>query len=165
MKIIISSLLAVVIVSAQSDVMKKLSDAIIAKDIVGVKQALADGADVNGMTEHQQPPVIVAVVYQNPDALRLLLEKRANIKDLPVNPIALGASKKHQEIISILVKAGLVLDDKKNPAVLSALQAGAHLDVIKMLVDAGADVDAENGVGQNAILVLSGTNPPKKRME
>ncbi len=164
-KIIISSLLAVVIVSAQSDVMKKLSDAIIAKDIAGVKQALADGADVNGMTEHQQPPVIVAVVYQNPDALRLLSEKRANIKDLPVNPIALGASKKHQEIISILVKAGLVLDDKKNPAVLSALQAGAHLDVIKMLVDAGADVEAENGVGQNAILVLSGTNPPKKRME
>jgi ankyrin repeat protein len=164
-KLFVILTLVCVSVSAQSDAMKKLSDAIIAKDIAGVKQAIADGADVNGMTEHQQPPVIVAVVYLNPDALRILIENKASIKGLPVNPIVLGASKKHQEIISILVKAGLPMDDKKNPAVLAALQAGTHLDVIKMLVDAGADPEAENAMEQNAILVLSGTNPPKKRME
>lgn len=153
------------VADAQTDAMKRLSDAIIAKDIGAVKQAIADGADVNGMTEHQQPPLIVAVVYQNPEALQVLLDHKANIKKLPVNPISLGASRKHLEVLSILVKAGLDVEDSKNPAVLTALQAGAHLDVIKMLVDAGADPEAENGVGQNAILVLSGANPPKKRME
>jgi len=157
------SMLFCVSASGQHDVMKKLSDAIINKDNAAVKQAIAEGADVDGMTEHNQPPLVVAIVYMNPEALQILLDNKANLEKVQLDPIALGASKKHLEIIKILIKAGLNIKNK--PAVLTALSAGSHLDVIKMLVDAGADPEAKNAFDQNGITLLAGIMSPQKRME
>lgn len=151
--------------SAQNELMKKLSDAIISKDHAGVKQAIADGADVDGMTEHNQPPLVVAIAYMNPEALQILLDNKASLEKVQLDPIALGASKKHMEIIKILLKAGLNVKNENKPAVLTALSSGAHLDVIKMLVEAGADPEAKNAFDQNGITLLSGIMSPQKRMQ
>lgn len=164
LRILFCSVLLSFSTNAQNDVMKKLSDAIINKDNAGVKQAIADGADVDGMTEHNQPPLVVAIAYMNPEALQILLDNKANLEKVPLDPIALGASKKHMEIIKILIKAGLNVKNENGLAVLTAISAGAHIDVIKMLVDAGADPEAKNAFDQNGITLLAGIMTPQKRM-
>lgn len=152
--------------------LQKLMDAITAGDVAAAKQAIADGADVNGKNEQSVTPLHYAVLTCNLEMVNVLLENKAdvNMKSSAAlfTPIMAANTRKHLDIAKALIKAGADLEAKGGPMDMFPLLQGvvfngAHIDVVKLLVKEGADPEQTNSFGSTVLMALaSGVNPDKR---
>ena len=101
----------------------KLLTAVKANNLIKVKEALAEGADVNAKDKHGRKALIIAAWKGGTDIVKALLDKGADI------------------------------DAKTNKGYTALMQAtwNGHEDVVKVLLDKEADIDAKSTSNDTAL--------------
>jgi ankyrin repeat protein len=136
-----------------------LNFAIECGDLPAVTELLAEGADVNQPDEDGWRPLHHAA-RRGVDFVRPLLEKGAdpNLQNgAGVTPLCFACLRSFPfddppgpACVKLLLKHGAKLDAVGNRELLFAARSGGS-DIVSILLDAGADVNAKNGEGETAI--------------
>jgi ankyrin repeat protein len=116
---------------------EKLGDAALFGKTAKVQQLLSEGADPNVITESGKTPLMLAAMYGHKSTLEVLLDAGAD-PNLP------GEEEFEEGTTALMYIA-------------SSFFAGNRAEVIKFLVDRGANPDLQNHNGQTA-LILAGEN-------
>lgn len=143
----------------------ELSTALIAAARYGHTDAagalLEHGADPNGAMAQPGNPLFSAAASGNTAMVRLLLDHGAKASGMPAEFVPLGAcilgnEHPNAEIVQMLVKAGSPVDTRIHgwTYLLLAIKDG-HNDAAKLLVEAGADVNARAPVDDPAIVLAA----------
>lgn len=136
---------------------KQLLEATIAQDVEGVQDALKNDADVHTSKHLGFTPLHYAAVNGNTQIAKLLLNKGADalsrngFGEIPLHRAALCGQ---VEMVSLLVgnKEGINAKDRNgNTALFLAFERDHHLDVAKVLIDAGADVNSKDNGGRTLL--------------
>lgn len=106
-----------------------------------VKLLINSGADVNAR-QFESAALDKAVAHRHPDIANLLLDSGAKLFPRMVS-FTLGKAKAHHtlDLFKRLVQAGNV-DLSKQPTLLQYAAEDGRLDIVQMMVEAGADVNA-----------------------
>ncbi|KAL8853671.1 MAG: hypothetical protein Q9221_001482 [Calogaya cf. arnoldii] len=107
---------------------------------------LSAGASINGEGGWYAYPLISATVGQNDTIIQILLNKGANVN--------LSGGRHVCALMAAAALGKLALNDKGADALHSASCAG-HLDVVCLLLENGADVNAKGGKNRNALNAAS----------
>ena len=113
-----------------------------------VKALLEAGADVEQSDEHGQTPLMFAVAAGHVEVVRMLCAAGANVHatrgDDGGDLWTCAFAKPNAEIISCLIEHGLSPNQtrKSGPALLLAFGLAKPKDILKLLLDNGADVHA-----------------------
>lgn len=121
------------------------------------KYLIEKGADVNAKERDLSTPLHYAAVRNHQEGASLLIAKGANINALDNEkhtPLHLAAQYGIKDIVSVLTKCGANLEIKddygRTPLVLGSMERG-NPDVIRILLDAGADINSIDNTGYNAL--------------
>ncbi len=131
---------------------------------------LRNGAYAGINKEHEgtifaTSPLSYALAYPNAQLITELLKRGASVDDLHSynrTPLIVASGYHHPGNIEILLKAGANVraqDTNNNTALLTHLSEGkVSFDIVRLLVNAGADVNHKNGDGYTPIFyaVLNG---------
>ena len=116
-----------------------------------IKALIKAGADVNAEDGNYTTALTDAVVENNPEVVKILLESGAgakvNIKDGYLGMTNLmSATDTTPEIVKMLLDAGADVNAKSNNNQTALMFAVVHgnLDIIKILISAGADINAHD---------------------
>ncbi|MEW8505745.1 MAG: ankyrin repeat domain-containing protein [Candidatus Thiodiazotropha sp.] len=136
--------------------------AIVRDDIKSLGEILKTGADVNSKTINGHVPITVAAMFGNLEAAKLLLEFGADINHMTRRGTPLhNASKLGQaEFVKYLLENGadtdLVNDSEedwlKGMNALHYAAYNASLNVLKLLLDSGMNVDVRTGQGMTPLM-------------
>ncbi|MDO4220586.1 MAG: ankyrin repeat domain-containing protein [Akkermansia sp.] len=123
----------------------------------GVLQALRNGADIETRDESGLTPLMWAAQQEVSAVVSLLLEQGANplVRDnegwSPLHCAASGGSKDGMACLLAVCKEGInTFNSKGETPLLVALRMHRE-DIARMLVEAGADVNAKNNDNRNAV--------------
>ena len=132
-------------------------------DAQEVTEALAEGADINGVSSHGGETPLMAAAYNGcADVARSLLRAGARVDfrtakqtDLPGDSALLEAttSRGNAETVQVLIDAGAdirMTDDEGETALGQAARYG-QLEIVQLLVRRGSDVNALNVRGQSPL--------------
>ena len=132
----------------------KLARAAADGDIEGMKQQLAQGADVNyqnrSVLSLQQTPLMKAAKNGHLEAVKFLLEKGADISkgnDGKENPITLAAEKDHPEVVLYLIEKGENVNYQETNYGMTALHHAAkngNRELAEKLIAKGADLKMQS---------------------
>ncbi len=137
----------------------------------GSVQVLIDaGADIEvssgpvGFT-----PLIWAAGYGSPESVQILIDAGAtvNARDTAQGATALMHAARTSELdsMAMLLSNGADLEARshndKTALLLAAESAGANVEVIRMLVEAGADITATDDIGRNALALVKNRTDPR----
>ena len=131
------------------------------RDVRQVAEALDAGASPSGATKAGVTPVMIAAQYGEPEIVRLLIARGANVHARSASlqsPLSFAASSGAKdaalaEIVRLLVAAGAAIDTLHSDAPESELTPlhlaayGLKPAVCKALLAAGAAVDARSSTG------------------
>jgi ankyrin repeat protein/HEAT repeat protein len=108
-----------------------------------LKLLIDAGADVNSKDKHGRSPLVEAVGNHNSAAVKLLLSNGAKPDDIALSQACwLG----RREAVMLLLDAGA------NPSSgIPRASQGGHLNLLKLLVERGAKVDASSSSGSSAL--------------
>ena len=112
---------------------EKLGDAAMYGKLAKVEQLIAEGADVNAITECGKTPLMLAAMYGHKSVMEALLNAKADPN--------LGGEEEFEEGTTALM------------CIASSLFASNRPEIIKFLVNRGADVNAHNDNGETALIV------------
>lgn len=144
----------------QEEAAKRLSQAVLANDPEGIRQAVAAGADVNGIDEYDRMTVLQRAVYGDRlEAFKTLLalgaEVDATTKQEP--DTALFLVHRHGcDTLTLALQAGADTerrDRSGNTPLLSACRDKENAWRLRALLGAGADVRARNDAGDEPVHV------------
>ncbi len=117
-----------------------------------IEAALKSGADVNRQAYlygAKVPPIFVAVMEENYDAIRVLIEHGARTGDGFTGAIV----KKKKKLLKFLVDCGGDINQKDsndhNPLFLAVIANNAK--VVRWIIELGADVNARTDMGYNVL--------------
>lgn len=145
----------------------RLHDAAMGNDLEGVRQAIAEGADVNSPDEeHYITPLLWACIFGSPEIVDFLLQYGADVNYADENmgtPLGDAISRGNIEIVRLLVKHGARLEVLDGCG-LTPLEAAVAYEtasieqrqaIVKELIIAGASLNDRNSVrnGQTPLLV------------
>ncbi|MCC6697217.1 MAG: ankyrin repeat domain-containing protein [Candidatus Hydrogenedentes bacterium] len=150
-------------------------------DLDGVKQAIADGADVNALepdewhqTDHcigvpSFTPLQVAVWDSNTEIARYLLKCGANVnistRDVP-NLLELALHRENLELVTALLDSGangnFTLRDRNGETPLTLAYEERNTALISALIEHGVDVDYPNASGFNVLSIAALTGKTKE---
>lgn len=125
-------------------------------DVIGV--LAKHGVDVNRVGSNNQTYLMTAVLENKYQAARALLEARANpavrdqrMKETP----AINAGYRGAMMVKLFLDKHVPLDDadQNGGTMLMAAASQGHLDAVRLIVKAGANVNARNAKGQTAISI------------
>ncbi len=128
-------------------------------EIQPVRRLLDAGADVNALDSDGYFPLYWAAAEGNLTVLRLLLESGASIGQAsrPEEFTALHAAACHgrlsivQALIDARAEVNRLSRSGSTPAMMAA--GGAHVDVIRALIAAGADLNIQDRIQANTLLI------------
>ena len=126
--------------------------------VEAVRFLIEKGADVNAQNKLNETPFIFAVEACNAEIVNLLIEKDAqiNIKTkIGQKPLLIAATKGCKEIVEILLQNGIEVDDASEIDSTTALMKAAkygHFDLVKMLLEKGAQINKRNRHGNTALM-------------
>jgi ankyrin repeat protein len=122
-----------------------------------IKILVEAGADVNAKSDNGTTPLIQAASNNRLEAIRLLLEQRADpdARHGQFSATALhwtaGSGRLEATQALIAGKANLNLQDKAGRTALMMEADNGNLDVVKALLDAKADITLADSNGQRAV--------------
>ncbi len=127
-----------------------------------MRALVAAGADPNALEDDAYDIVTIAAVANDPETLRLALKLGARPGNVtsPYEGTALIAAAHlgHVEVVKILIDAGAPLDHVNNlrwTALIESIVLGdggpAHVETLRSLVEAGADVNLADGQGRTPL--------------
>ena len=120
------------------------------RDATAVQRALRDGADVNCSCGYynDETPLMKAVYSGNEKIVRILLEAGAGARgnnSLNCTPMQIACEEGHLSIVEMLLSYDnglLEIQDKKGQTPLFAAVYWGHIDLVRFLIDRGANVHA-----------------------
>jgi ankyrin repeat protein len=133
----------------------KLFDAAKRGDLQMVQELIAEGADVNSLDLEDdygfpgQDPLDVAADYGHGDIIRELIRAGSNNRAFIVNSISSGQPDAVRAWIELGEDVNAYTDEDRYTPLLAA--AGSSLEIVKMLVDAGAKVNYMSPNGRSAL--------------
>ncbi|HKQ72824.1 MAG TPA: ankyrin repeat domain-containing protein [Blastocatellia bacterium] len=133
---------------------EKLFNAIRDADFQAVSAALSGGADANAKDEDGLAALMYAAIFARADCVELLLSKSADPNarsksDVTALMLAIGDAAK----VKLLLAKGAEVNAKskqERAALTIAADRGASVEVIKLLLDNGADLSVGNPLGAAA---------------
>lgn len=130
-------------------------------NLLDVRQAIGDGANVNTSDTFGYTPLMFSVETRNADIITYLLDMRAdpNIQEKINGQTALMLAVKRGGIDTarILIQNGARLDIRDrngNTALIWA--ACANVEIIQLLISNGAEINARNRMGRTVLSTASG---------
>jgi ankyrin repeat protein len=142
---------------------RELLDAAYENDVAAARRLIADGADVNAKDDTQQSAYLIATseVGDDPRLLDLTLEAGADVdaKDsYDGTGLIRAAERGYATIVARLLETDIDIDHVNRlgwTALLEAVILGEggrpHVRTVRLLVDAGADVDIPDESGTTAL--------------
>jgi ankyrin repeat protein len=164
-------------VAAQDrSVNEKLFASIRDADPKSLKAMLSRGADVSARDEDGLTPLMYAAMYAGADCMGPLLEKGADPNAKSNSGVtALMLAIRHPEKVKLLLSRGADINaksDEGHTALSIAAASGAPVEVVRMLLDEGADLKVGNVLGAAArigdirvvkLLLERGADPNDRR--
>ncbi len=140
---------------------RKLIAAAWENDLSEARRLIEEGADVNAKDDSVQSAYLISTSEGYVELLELTLEHGADVTSLDsFNGTGLirAADRGHVEIVRELLKTEIDVDHVNNlgwTALLEAIILGdggpSHTEVVRLLVDAGADVNLADGNGESPL--------------
>ena len=156
---VITTILMVALSSgALADSNLDLVNAVKAHDVNAIKNAIANGANVNNPDESGNSPIFGAVWW--PDAVKALIDGKANVNlknKAGATPLMSAATQGETESVKLLLAAGAdvnVTNDAGQSALWLAAGSSCEATTLKALIDAGADPNAKDKSGMTPLYVL-----------
>ena len=143
---------------------KEIPLAVLEGDLEKVHNLIKDGADVNG--DINGP--LLSLTQGNVEITKFLLENGA---DPNLNPFTLHhycESYKNPELVKLLIKYGAkvnYIDPKTGATPLHRAMYMFRSEVVKVLIENGADLSIKNKKGQTPIDVLKSKSDDKRKRE
>jgi ankyrin repeat protein len=138
---------------------RRLNDAVVDGKVDEIKAALQAGAAVDFRDLHQATPLMLAAIHQKPEAFDALLGAGADphaVGPRGNSVLYLAAYAGQLPIVQALLAKGVNVnfkrsepDDEASTALIGA-GAGGNLEIVKLLLDAGADPSAQDSEGKTA---------------
>ncbi|KAN0141757.1 hypothetical protein V8E53_000219 [Lactarius tabidus] len=127
---------------------------------------LERNADVNSQNHHRSTPLLLASEYGTPDLVQLMLDHNADVHvcdadgDTPLHYATLGGK---VEVAQLLLKLDIEVNSRNNKGStpLHLASAGYRVgnpEIVRLLLDHGADAQARNLSGKTASEVARGPN-------
>ncbi len=116
-----------------ASLLEQLGDAAMYGKLAKVEQLIAEGADVNAIAECGKSPLMLAAMYGHKNVIEKLFDAGADPN--------LGGEEEFEEGTTALM------------CIASSLFASNRAEVIKFLVNQGADVNARNHSGETALII------------
>jgi hypothetical protein len=126
------------------------------------RHCLDNGADIESKTDLGETPLHLAVLNEHDKLVLLLLERGANVEaamDNGSKPLYIAATQGHIQIAKLLLRAHAnpkSLNSKAFKTALDQAIANNHLEIVKLLLDAGLDINILSSDG-NTPLYLAAT--------
>ncbi|XP_046672408.1 ankyrin repeat domain-containing protein 17-like isoform X4 [Homalodisca vitripennis] len=126
-----------------------------------VRLLIAHGADVNAQSSSGNTPLMYACAGGHEHCVRVLLEAGANVEDHNENghtPLMEAASAGHVTVAKILLEHGAGINTHSNEFKESALTLACykgHLDMVRFLLEAGADQEHKTDEMHTALMEAS----------
>jgi len=124
-----------------------------------VQLLLDNNASINKPIPNGATPLTIAASKGHVDIVQLLLEKGAEINGNGIPPLFMAAQNGCTEVVALLlaVKGVEVNKPTTNKAVspLSIAAEGGHVDVVKRLIEAGADVNQADQEGLTPLSIAA----------
>ena len=118
------------------------------------------GADVNATVDRDRTPLELALFTRSPDLVEVLINAGADVNAYVghfTSHLHIAADNPHNEAekyVNLLIEAGADVNMTKygsNTALMTAAWRGTSTNVIRALINAGADVNARDSYGRCAI--------------
>lgn len=120
-----------------------------------VSSLIQKGADINHSCFYDNHPLEIAVHTGQVDILNLLIQKGAIINPDEPDDTPLQYAKT-SDVVCVLVEAGVDAYSRHSVLVNTAIKTmGKGNDKLKMLLDAGVNVDARNLQGETPLIALA----------
>jgi cytohesin len=128
-------------------------------NIEAVKQAIADGADVNVKDQNGRTPLQLAALRGHKEVAELLIAKGADVSaksEIHGTPLDLAISGKHPKTADLLRKHGgkTTAWFKAGESIHIAASEG-HIEAVKQHIADGADVNAKDSNGMTPLLLAA----------
>ncbi|XP_025081689.1 serine/threonine-protein phosphatase 6 regulatory ankyrin repeat subunit B-like [Pomacea canaliculata] len=143
--------------------------AVIHASIKTIKCLLTGGADINLRDSNRRSPLQLAAAVDRLKVVRLLIDKGADINNQSSSlrtPLLEAITNHSEDLVRTLVESGadVNLPDIKGTTPLSfavghmypSSNFGTDLTIIRILLDAGCDVDKSNPAGASALMLAAG---------
>lgn len=150
---------ALVQVSTDASAYKQeaLKEAIIRNDSDTVKDLLSSGVNVQAANWYDTPLLVLAAQRGNNDIVQALIKAGAHVnRGYDRLPLNIAAEYGHFEVVHTLMRSGAYLEGQEESgytALMCAAAAGQLL-IVQVLVDCGADVDA-NYYGKTPLMLAA----------
>ncbi len=172
--LLLTTIAAVLIVgcgNSQADF--ALSQAVFKRDIAAAKQAIDDGADVDGKDRNRSTHLLLAASKGDKETADLLIANGAdvNAKDgglvpplhFESTPLHSAVGGNHKEVAELLIAKGADVNakgvlDGNTPLHWAAWNG--HTEVAEFLIEKGAHVNAKNGLDQTPLNLAEAVLPP-----
>ena len=135
---------------------RDLLDGVHVRDINRVRELLVRGADVNARdAEHEQTPLMFAVMFAGVGMVRLLLESGAEVNARDgMGRTALFYAPVSSEVCGILLRAGADVharDEEGNTILMRKVSESASSAEVEELLKLGIDPGVRNENGETAL--------------
>ena len=121
------------------------------------RQYIELGVDINGRANGDDTPLIVAAANGQLEMVKDLINLGADIEaqnDISATPLVLASYHGYKDIVKYLIDSGAnvnAVGKSDNWTALMSAVSGDHLEIVKLLLKAGADASIVNNDGKTAL--------------
>lgn len=147
--------------SKRKQLNRALLDAVIMRDITGVRELLKQGADVDARDgEHEETPIILAVKFADATMVRMLIDAGAEVDARDDSgQTALFFAPVLSEVFKVLLEATADVharDEDGNTILMRKVSDSSSLAEVEELLRLGIDPSLENKAGESALDLAEG---------
>ena len=128
-------------------------------DVKAVKKALASGMSPNAMDDKGNSALTIAITEKSLDVAKLLIDTPSIDLERPnlagETPVMLAAFTGSEELVKYLVEKRQVEINKPGWSALHYAATGGHADIIQLLLDQSAYIDAESPNGSTPLMMAA----------